>query len=162
MSQRVYLPPSVVILVCICGLSSLGCGAARDSTASINLELLRTAVDSTFRYINDSTLASGFQLGELPIRVLFSGATFSEQTRLLKISGQVVLRESEEPIPSTLVAIGTLSPSGERRFFVARHKTRSDSSGTFSLQGQLEPGDRLVFLKWPFLVPIYRVGELIK
>jgi hypothetical protein len=162
MSLRAHLLSSVVVLIWICGLSALRCGAARDAAPWIRVDLLRTAVDSTFRYLNDSTLGTGFQLGELPISIHFSDATFSEQSRLLKISGQVLLRQSEEPIPGTLVAIGTLIPFGEKRMLVARYRTRSDSSGTFLLQGQLEPGDELVFLKWPFLVPVYRVGELVK
>jgi hypothetical protein len=143
-------------------ISLFGCSVSNNNLRSVDIDSLELPHTYVYSYLNDSTLAKGFSLGEKPISGSFSHSCFSINSCELTLYGSVFLEESGEPIVGAVVTIGKLEPMGEEISIKPRYTTRTDSAGLFFLQGKIEPDDRLIMTHWAFIAAVYNIGQLVK
>jgi hypothetical protein len=139
-----------------------GCSISNNNLQKVDIDSLELPHKYVYSYLNDSTLAKGFTLGEMPISGSFNHSCFSFNSSELTLYGSVFLKESGGPIVGAVVTIGKLEPMGEEISIKPRYTTRTDSAGLFFLQGKIEPDDRLIMTHWAFIAAVYNIGQLVK
>jgi hypothetical protein len=104
-----------------------------------------------------------FQIGDVPVEVLFEEALLDQKTRFLSVRGMISDQREKVEIPGARVIIGSYDTSmADAPFFTPRTSVMTNHRGQFKLAARITQSDVLIIVWLGYLEKCYSLRKIVK